>query len=229
MDDAPGQVTKFEDMEDHHGTMRWKCRSEILSNRSMYLWGLHALNTEHLLVAKAIALTMTIPSAVVSGVIVDAVLIKASKPTSKSIKSAVDAFQRPDGSEILKLKGQKDTPGCDPLVKHVEARKSAWSRDDDEDGYCRFRPSSLGSWLTNPRFLYERHWKIMDEPAGLGRGTDDTFQEEAAERIAQNGFQGYVAGRGGTGKSSKDHGVLDKVKNKAEAAGCDRIHSCPGK
>ncbi len=56
MDDAPGQVTKFEDMEDHHGTMRWKCRSEILSNRSMYLWGLHALNTEHLLVAKAIAL-----------------------------------------------------------------------------------------------------------------------------------------------------------------------------
>jgi hypothetical protein len=30
MDDAPGQVTKFEDMEDHHGTMRWRCRSEIL-------------------------------------------------------------------------------------------------------------------------------------------------------------------------------------------------------
>ena len=98
MDDAPGQVTKFEDMEDHHGTMRWKCRSGILSNRSMYLWGLHALNTEHFLVAKAIALTMTIPKAVICGVIVDAILIKASKPTSKSIKSAVDAFQRPDGS-----------------------------------------------------------------------------------------------------------------------------------
>ena len=59
----------------------------------------------------------------------------------------------------------------------------------------------------------------MGEEPGLGRGPDHTFQEDAAERIAQNGFQGYVAGRGGTGKSAKDHGVLDKVKNKAEAAG----------
>ena len=41
----------------------------------------------------------------------------------------------------------------------------------------------------------------MDEPAGLGRGTDDTFQEEAAAAIFKY-LGGYVAGRGGVGKSA---------------------------
>ena len=52
----------------------------------------------------------------------------------------------------------------------------------------------------------------------MGRGSDDTFQEEAAQAVFEN-RGGYVAGRGGTGKSAKEHGVLSRVKAKFEAAG----------
>ena len=40
----------------------------------------------------------------------------------------------------------------------------------------------------------------MAEGPGLGRGEDDTFQEEMARLIVEN-LGGYVAGRGGSGKS----------------------------
>ena len=40
----------------------------------------------------------------------------------------------------------------------------------------------------------------MDEPEEIGRGTNDTFQNEVADMIVQN-RGGYVDGRGGTGKS----------------------------
>jgi predicted GTPase len=62
--------------------------------------------------------------------------------------------------------------------------------------------------------LYERHWKILDEPRGLGRGADDTFQEEAAAAIFEN-LGGYVAGRGGVGKSH----LLRLIKALFQAAG----------
>ncbi len=47
---------------------------------------------------------------------------------------------------------------------------------------------------------FERVWKYHNEDEGLGRGDDDTYQEEMAELIAKN-RGGYVAERGRTGKS----------------------------
>ena len=43
-------------------------------------------------------------------------------------------------------------------------------------------------------------WNDFSEPEGIGRGPDDTFQEEMAEKLATAGG-GMVNGRGGTGKS----------------------------
>ena len=217
MEDAPGQVTKFEDLDDHHGTMRWKCMGETLTNRTMYLWGLHSLNTEHLLIAKAIALTRKIPSVVICGVVVDALLIKTGR--NNELKKIVEATHRSDGSEIYKLKDSKRTPSNPMRCKQVEAKASAWGRSDDErEGFSRFKPSSLGNWLHSANFLLDRPWRVMDEPGGLGRGPDDTFQLEAAQAIFDN-RGGLVAGRGGTGKSAKDHGVLPLTKALFEKAG----------
>ncbi|MFX4226592.1 MAG: hypothetical protein ACFHHU_01460 [Porticoccaceae bacterium] len=38
MDDAPGKVARYRDLEDCKGTMRWFSKTETLSNRTMYLW-----------------------------------------------------------------------------------------------------------------------------------------------------------------------------------------------
>jgi hypothetical protein len=60
----------------------------------------------------------------------------------------------------------------------------------------------------------------MAEEPGLGRGDDDTFQEEAAQKIFEN-LGGYCAGRGGVGKSH----LIKLLTAKLEAAGwtVDRI------
>ncbi len=77
-----------------------------------------------------------------------------------------------------------------------------------------FKPSSLGSWLQDPVFTFERHWRVLAEEPGLGRGPGDTFQEEAAQTIYDN-RGGYVAGRGGTGKSW----LLELIKKRFLTAG----------
>ena len=219
MDDAPAQVKQFEDLHDHHGTMRWKCQSETLTNRTMYLWGLHSLNTEHLLVAKAIALTKKIPSIKICGVVVDAVLFQASTTRKEELEKLVNNTRRNDDSEIFKLKNSKRTPNNPPSTSTVNCMASAWGRCDDErEGFNRFKPSSLGNWLEYAGFLYDRQWRVMDEPGGLGRGSADTFQLEAAQAIFEN-RGGLVAGRGGTGKSSKEYGVLPLTKALFEKAG----------
>ena len=43
-------------------------------------------------------------------------------------------------------------------------------------------------------------WNDFSEPEGIGRGLEDTFQEEMAEKLVIAGG-GMVNGRGGTGKS----------------------------
>jgi len=228
MDDAPGRVARYRDLEDCKGTMRWFSVSETMTNRTMYLWGLYSLNREHLLVAKAIKLMHTIPKVSLHGVLVDALMIKASTKVKQTIKEALASATHDDGWPIFHLKDKdkegkplsRDAPKCSPLVRpQTRPKQSVWATHAIEERFLLFKPSTLGAWLEDPQFLYDRTWTVMAEALGLGRGPDDTFQEEAAERIARNGFQGYVAGRGGTGKSAKKHGVLDRVKAKAEAAG----------
>jgi hypothetical protein len=227
MDDAPGRVERYRDLDDCKGTMRWFSVSETLSNRTMYLWGLYSLNREHLLVAKAIELTRTIPKVSIHGVLVDALLIKVPTKVKPQIKESTHAHTatHDDGHPLFHLKDKdrtgnpmsRDAPACSPLEKTpARPKKSIWATGGNEERYLRFKPStSLGAWLEEPHFLYDRAWTVVAEHPGIGRGPDDTFQEEAAQRIAENGFQANVHGRGGTGKSW----LLTLVKKKAEAAG----------
>ena len=81
--------------------------------------------------------------------------------------------------------------------------------------YSIFKDSAaLGSWLQGcPSFVSDRQWNVLQEAPGLGRGPDDTFQEEVAQALFKN-EGGYVAGQGGVGKSY----VLKLVKQKFEEA-----------
>ena len=228
-DDAPGQITQFRDLDDGYGTIRWQCRSETLVNRSMYLWGLYSLNREHLLVAQAIALTKTIPRVHIHGLIVDSVLVtvdgKGAQEAKQQLKQGITTTTHIDGITKFHLKDKSQdgkpvtraAPACEPLVKVVHRKASTWQPGHmDEDKFLLCKPSvAFGAWCENPWFAYERHWRIMAEEPGIGRGDDDTFQEEAVQAIADNGFQGYVAGRGGTGKSY----LLKLLKAKAIVAG----------
>ena len=73
----------------------------------------------------------------------------------------------------------------------------------------------------------------MSEPEEIGRGPDDTFQEEVANAIVQN-RGGYVDGRGGVGKSYlikllvekfEAEGFVDMVPNKkGETFKKSRVH-----
>ena len=69
-----------------------------------------------------------------------------------------------------------------------------------EDGQD-IRDSCFGHWSANGTFrIEEREWVDYGEDEGIGRGPDDTFQEEMAEVIVKN-RRALVIGRGGTGKS----------------------------
>ena len=222
-DDVKGQVAQFRELEDHRGTCRFMVRSETFSNRTMYLFGLYALNREHLLVCQAIRLTRNIPAARFCGIIGDGVLLEASHRAQQIIKGRVFSQKRDDGTLLFRVKqedgniARRDAPECKRLVRHVECRASPWrpAHVDEEDNlFMRFKPSSLGSWLQHPRFLYDRVWNVLTEEPGIGCGPDDNFQEEAAEAIFQN-RGGHCSGRGGTGKSE----TLKKLRKKLKEAG----------
>ena len=60
---------------------------------------------------------------------------------------------------------------------------------------------SYGHWSVDGAFFFDTPWDDIAEDEGIGRGPDDTFQEEMAERLANTGGA-LVFGRGGTGKSN---------------------------
>ena len=59
-----------------------------------------------------------------------------------------------------------------------------------------------------------RDWIPLTEEEGLGRGPGDTFQEQVADAIVAN-LGGYIAGRGGAGKSH----VIKLLREKFAARG----------
>ena len=74
--------------------------------------------------------------------------------------------------------------------------------------------AQFGYWRANGPFRLERVWVDYVEAEGLGRGPNDTFQEEMAEVIVKN-RKALVIGRGGTGKSH----LIKLLRPKFEALG----------
>lgn len=264
-DDVPGQVTKFcSKGASTSGECRYMIRSETLSNRTMFLFGLFSLNREHLLVCKAIRLTEQL-GCQVHGVCVDGVFVAGGPKKMLLLRHKVnEIFREKDSTLVYKLKGEEGAVAgvlakCTainhaPRVRGDDSHASAWrpeeyttssstiggDSNDDRDAllWPRFRrsipqggaqvlfksaqtsedhddiPDALGNWLHEPRFLYERHWRFISEPEGIGDCSEhDTFQDEVAKLIFEN-QGGYVSGRGGCGKSQ----LIEKLKVLFEAA-----------
>jgi len=94
-DDVVSRMDSFSELED--GVCRYKTCTETLSNKTMFLFGLYALNTEHLVVCKAIRLAQKI-GCTIHGVLVDGVLVRGRRD---ELNATANAMKRPDGS-----------PGC---------------------------------------------------------------------------------------------------------------------
>ena len=218
-DDVPRQVHTFRALPGHQGVCRYMVQAETMSNRTMYFFGLYALSREHLLVCMAIRMTRQVGCAI-HGILVDGVLIKGAETAKKHLEKEARRLKRPNGTELFRVKKDwdykivtKDAPDCSPHTRQCSAlcHASAWRPSDftadNEQLWSRFGADvnregfALGSWLYEPRFLFERHWRTLEEEEGIGsKGADDAFQEEAARAVSQNG-RGLVTGRGGVGKS----------------------------
>ena len=94
------------------------------------------------------------------------------------------------------------------LVNHCQAEVMKEKEQLKEENI------SYGHWSINGAFLLDIPWNSIAEDEGVGRGPEDTFQEEMAERIAENGGA-MVIGRGGTGKSH----LIKLLKPKLEKQG----------
>ena len=84
-----------------------------------------------------------------------------------------------------------DAPNHKFTWKYVPPQPSRWTQlegdwalavqkekdGSKEDGW------SYGHWSTNGAFLVDPPWEDIAEDEGIGRGPDDTFQEEMAENL----------------------------------------------
>jgi len=237
-DDVIGPIHSFSELG--NGVCRYNTCVETLGNRSMYLIGLCALNTEQLIVCKSIRLAKQM-GRVVHGVLVDGVLIAG---TTKKLDAEIKAWVRPDGTQVVKIKRDDDNkivlktaPNNKPYQRHVPAVESKWRSGEytmtgngtqllwpHGGGQSIFqvatpRPwhnmGAFGSWLFEPRFVFERNWRNMSEGPGIGDCTpQDTYQDEVAEAAFQNGGA-IITGGGGAGKSH----TIRKLKAKYDAIG----------
>ena len=203
----------------------------------MFLWGLYALNHEHLMVAKALAIARSIPKVRIHGMLVDAVLVSCPKATEPALAEAVAKETYPDGQQKFKIKREKvtqspdDQPAEDAPFQLKDAsghearpklcvppKASLYCTQGDPNAPSMFKSFALGPWLEEPHFTRHRLWKEIEEEPGIGRGGDDEFAangwQRLADAIAANGWQAYVAGQGGTGKS---HWLKLLVKRAREA------------
>ena len=91
------------------GTMRFASRTEILTNRTMYLIGLQALNTEHKFMGWAVYKTKILPAQIqIKGAIVDCLLLKCnSKDDEQIVKEYFDKQWLPYGEPFARVKGSE--------------------------------------------------------------------------------------------------------------------------
>ena len=83
---------------------------------------------------------------------------------------------------------------------------------DEQQSQLRFK--DFGWWMQNPPM--RRVWRSLEEDEGVGRGADDTFQDDIVPLVVRN-RGAFIVGRGGVGKSY----IIDKLKAAFEAEGMD--------
>lgn len=236
---CPGPVHMYRPNTD--GTRRLMTRTDMLTNRTMFLIGRIALDKEHLHLWQLIFRLKQIPRApTLHGCINDCLYLRPVKENEEKLADKITNLiaehvwlRFKNGDPKFKLERTKE-------VVHFDETGRASIRIDDEEHlflcdapenkhtwkYAAPKPSrwthlgggdwgaeilqekdqlkedgwSYGHWSVNGAFLVDPPWNDIAEEKGIGRGPDDTFQEEMAEKLAQTGG-GMVIGRGGTGKS----------------------------
>ena len=166
-EDAAGPVHEYRSLG--AGVVQWMTQKETLSNKTMFLIGLIALNKEHLLMSQLYG-RFRVPRCNFYGCVVDQLIVDAS--LRKQAVTAVESLVFPDGSPMFKLEDEEVT-APDNLFKpiHKKPRTSAWLEDDcgGDEEHC---PSLLGEgafghWSVENRFAYEREWRVLTEEVGL--------------------------------------------------------------
>ena len=215
-----------------NGVRRFASRTEILTNRTMYLIGLQALNTEHKLMGWAVYQTRTLPAQIkIKGAIVDCLLLKCeNKADEEIVKQFFASSWTPEGVPFAKVKSVKDCTHIKLKEDEVQMRHSSWvpnyacnddKEDEEDEQQQRFDSDTYGNWYFNARFKYKRVWREIIEEPGIGTcDENDTFQEKMADEIVKN-RGGIVTGSGGCGKSR----ILEQVKQKFEDLGY-KVESC---
>jgi hypothetical protein len=212
----------------HNGVKRFASRTEILTNRTMYLIGLQALNAEHVFMGKAVYQTRTLPAQIqIKGAIVDCLLLKCkSKEDEQLVKQHFALWTWRDDKPIARVKNIKDSTHIELKEHEVQKKTSSWvptcnDDDDDEQLEPRFDSETYGNWYFNPRFKYKRLWREIVEQEGIGTCDEsDTWQAEMADEIVKN-CGAIVTGCGGCGKSR----ILELVKKKFQDLGY-KVESC---
>ena len=180
------------------GQSRWMKRTEVLNNRTMYLIGRIPLDIEHLLMYRGYQALQKLPITI-HGCINDCFFVASKKLGGKQLKAIVHnnlkGIRYHDDTEVFRVKGHRDAPECD--FHHHVARRiySPWRAVPEHEAAA----ANSGKWshIVTPA---PQEWRFVTEEPGLGRGPDDTFQEEVAQMVFEN-RGGYIAGLGGTGKS----------------------------
>jgi len=197
-DDAPAVLTQQRTLKS--GRIKFMTQITTLGNSTMALFAIHALNTEHLNICKALKIAERFQLKI-HGCVVDSILFSSSWEQMAALREHVKALTRPDGSLILQIKDKRLAPKAAFQARVVAPKKSHWRPATPCMQPRRFESKAYGAWLHDPVFAHQRQWRELGEADGIGDwGPDDQFQREAAKQIVSN-RGARVSGRGGVGKS----------------------------
>jgi len=204
-----GEVFKERLLDAKTGLTRYMVRNETFSSRTMYLFGLCALNTEHMLVSKAIDCARSM-GCTVHGCVVDGVMVTGEEAQLWALRQKAREEVRADGTAYFRIKQDDNcvdilhTAMKNPMLPKVVIPVASPHRPSEftcGNLKSRFKSTAIGAHLYEPRFMYPRVWEELSEDSGVGScDANDTFQEEAAKAIFKRG-SACVIGAGGTGKS----------------------------
>jgi len=156
--DAPAIVHKERKLDGQtDGMIKYMAQSETFSNKTMALFGLTSLSTEHLMVCRALTLATNIGCRV-HGCIVDAVLVSGNSQSMQALAEAVGHKRRADGTELFQIKTvTKKAPNNKMAERVVVAERSAWRPAPSAGARAdsRAKPSELG-WSNHSSRTHER-------------------------------------------------------------------------